>query len=290
MKENKRLKPIGLMFALLLSIFILMPHSVFAASLDDLAQQSQDGTTQQSTQQVEPSAQSDETAGVLSDYLHNYNAVTDTQMQQAQTYASPIVNIIGVLSGLILTLASAAIFLVTAFDLLYIGVPLVRPYIDGGKTQAMSGGAGMSGMGMGGMGMGGMGMHGMGMRGMGGMGMGGMSGGQPAPAGSKFCLVSDEAVNCVLLAQQSAQPPMAGGMAGGMGMGMGMGMPQQQPQIGTKSIMWTYLKKRSIFLVLFFVAMIVLMSSVFTDCGINLAQLFMKIMNNVNGTISNVQI
>lgn len=288
----------GFIALFLLVMCMATPITVGATTLDDLAGSSNNGSTQNSTTDSsiyakEPNSNSnysDETTQTLTDYLKDYNAVTNDQMQAAQTYASPIVNFLGILSGFILTITSAAIFVVTAFDLLYIGVPLLRPYIDGGKTAAMSGGAGspMGGMGMGGMGMG---MHG-GMRGGMGMGMGGGMG-QQAPASplSRFCLVSDEAVQCVMLANQPAggAAPMGGMGMGGMGMG-GMGMQAQQPQVPTKSIIFTYLKKRIVFLVIFFVAMIVLMSSVFTDCGINLAQLFMNIMNNVNNTISNVQV
>ena len=90
---------------------------------------------------------------------------------------------------------------------------------------------------------------------------------------------------------------MAGGMMpGGMGMGspmggMGMGAPMGGGQPApTKSVILMYLKKRAFFLIIFAVASIVLMSSIFTDCGINLAALLTKIMNRLNGSISNVQV
>ena len=72
----------------------------------------------------------------------------------------------------------------------------------------------------------------------------------------------------------------------GMG-GMGMGMPQQQAApMPIKSVIFEYLKKRVFFLIIFAIATIILMSSIFTDCGINLAELITKIMNKVNGQIT----
>ena len=82
-----------------------------------------------------------------------------------------------------------------------------------------------------------------------------------------------------------------GGM-GGMGMspmgGMGgMGGAQPQP---TKSVITMYLKKRAFFLVIFAVATILLTSSIFTDCGINLAQLSFKLIDKFNNMISGINV
>lgn len=75
----------------------------------------------------------------------------------------------------------------------------------------------------------------------------------------------------------------------GMGMGMGGGMMsvagQAQQPMPMKSVILEYLKKRAFFLVIFSVATIVLMSSIFTDCGINLAELIFKIMDKANAQI-----
>lgn len=89
--------------------------------------------------------------------------------------------------------------------------------------------------------------------------------------------------------------PMGGmGMSpmGGMGMspmgGMGgMGGAQPQP---TKSVITMYLKKRAFFLVIFAVATILLTSSIFTDCGINLAQLSFKLIDKFNNMISGINV
>jgi hypothetical protein len=82
---------------------------------------------------------------------------------------------------------------------------------------------------------------------------------------------------------------MGGGMMGGGMMGGGMQQPQQQP-MPTKSVIFEYLKKRSVFIIIFAVATVVLMSSIFTDCGLNLASLLTKIMTKFNSNISNINV
>ena len=127
--------------------------------------------------------------------------------------------------------------------------------------------------------------------------MGGMGGAQPQQEyGLRRRWVSDEAVACVAQGNPQTQ---GGGMGmspmGGMsGMGMspmggmgGMGGAQPQP---TKSVITMYLKKRAFFLVIFAVAIILLTSSIFTDCGINLAQLSFKLIDKFNNMISGINV
>lgn len=213
----------------------------------------------------------------ISDYLKGYNPVTQDNMEKAGTMASPVVNALGTASGFIIMLVSAGIFVVTALDLAYIGIPFLRPTLNPNYGAGAQGGSPMGGMGMG-----------MGMRG--GMGMGGMGGGAQPAASGRRCLVSDEAVACVQMASQGAQggSPMGGGM-GMMGGGMGMGGAQAQPA-PTKSVIFAYLKKRTFFLIVFAVATVLLMSSIFTDCGLNLAQLGIRVMNKLNGSIANINV
>lgn len=218
----------------------------------------------------------------ISDYLKGYNPVTQDNMEKAGTMASPVVNALGTVSGFIIMLVSAGIFVVTALDLAYIGIPFLRPTLNPNYGAGAQGGSPMGGMGMG-----------MGMRG--GMGMGGMGGGAQPAASGRRCLVSDEAVACVQMASQGQAQgsPMGGGMGmmgGGMGMGgMGMGGAQAQPT-STKSVIFTYLKKRTFFLIVFSVATVLLMSSIFTDCGLNLAELGIRVMNKLNDSISNINV
>ena len=209
--------------------------------------------------------------GSVSDYLKGYTPVTKGNMNKASSLASPIVNFIGMLIGLVCVITTAGVGLITALDLLYIAIPPVRGFLyEGAQQGGMAGGMpGGMGMGMGNM-RGGMGM--------GGMGMGGM---QPQGGMHKIRWVSDEVVATVAMCQPQGQ-------GGGMGMGMmagGMGMQGAQQNMSTKSTISVYLKKRIFFLVLFAVASIVLLSTVFTDCGINVAALVMKIMAKVNGSI-----
>lgn len=251
------------------------PVCIYATDLDGLSSGS-------STNSSTSHGSSDNTS--ISDYLKGYNPVTQDNMDKAGTMASPIVNALGTLSGFIIMLVSAGIFVVTALDLAYIGIPFLRTTLNHNYGAGAQGGSPMGGMGMG-----------MGMRG--GMGMGGMGmgGAQPAAPGRK-CWVSDEAVACVQMASQGQAQggsPMGGGMGmmgGGMGMGgMGMGGAQAQP-IPTKSVILEYLKKRTFFLIIFAVATVLLMSSIFTDCGLNLAELGIRVMHKLNGSIQNINV
>lgn len=237
--------------ALVLSMICVI---AFASPVIIQATNSLDGLGSQSTETGSQTSEAGSEDNAVADYLKGYNAVSSENMEKANTLASPIANAIGTITGFIMIVISAAIFLVTALDLAYIGIPFLRP-----KLNPQAAGGGM---------MGGMGAP--------------MGGAQPA--GRKF--ISDEAEACV--AQAGGSGGMAGGMMpGGMGMGAPMGGGQPAP---TKSVILTYLKKRAFFLIIFAVASIVLMSSIFTDCGINLAALLTKIMNRLNGSISNVQV
>lgn len=246
------------------------PVCIYATDLDGLSSGS-------STNSSTSHGSSDNTS--LSDYLRGYNPVTQDNMDKAGKMASPIVNALGTLSGFIIMLVSAGIFVVTALDLAYIGIPFLRTTLNPNYCAGAQGGSPMGGMGMG-----------MGMRG--GMGMGGMGmgGAQPAAPGRK-CWVSDEAVVCVQMASQGQAQggsPMGGGM-GMMGGGMGMGGAQAQP-MPTKSVILEYLKKRTFFLIIFAVATVLLMSSILTDCGLNLAELGISVINKLNGFIQNINV
>lgn len=242
------------------------PVCIYATDLDGLSSGS-------STNSSISHGSGDDTS--ISDYLKGYNPVTQDDMDKAGTMASPVVNALGTLSGFIIMLVSAGIFVVTALDLAYIGIPFLRTTLNPNYGAVAQGGSPMGGMGMG------MGMRG-GM-GMGGMGMGGT---QPAATGRK-CWVSDEAVACVQIALQG-QAQGGSPMGGGMG-GMGMGGAQAQP-MPTKSVILEYLKKRTFFLIIFAVATVMLMSSVFTDCGLNIAELGIRVMHKLNGSIQNINV
>ena len=125
----------------------------------------------------------------------------------------------------------------------------------------------------------------------------------PFVKGINFCICCVLAVFSVLLAAVTTldllylavppvrkflcaeQPAAAGGMGGGMGMGMGgmgmrggmgmggMGMggaAQAQPK--TKSVIFTYLKKRAFALIMFALCVVLLTSTLFTDIGLYIGQ------------------
>jgi len=256
---------------------LAFPTAVFAQSLDELA----GGGGQPTSQSDDIGAYGSGEDDAISAYMRGREPVTGDNMRKAATIASPIVNALGTIAGGIIMVTMAAVFAVTAADLAYIGVPPLRTvlnpaYSAGGAT----GGTGGMGMGMGG---------GYGMRGGYGM-QGGMAGGQQG-ATRGICWVSDEAKWCVGLANGNGASP-AGGMAGGMGMGMGMqggmaGGAQQAPPM--KSVIFAYFKKRMFFIILFAVCTVVLMSSVLTDCGLNLAALVLKIVSRFSSQASTVQ-
>ena len=258
-------------------VLILMILSVFVLSFSiPVSATDMDGVTNNGNEQVTRGSGSNNDS--ISDYLKGYKPVTDKNMSQARQYTDSITSLLGTLTGIIVIVVSAGIFVITALDLCYIGLPFTRSFLNPSYSQ----GGGTSSMGGMGMGMG-----------MGGMGMGGS---QPQASGGK-CWVSDEAIACVSMSgsQGGGGASPMGGMGMGMGMGgMGMssmgGMGGSQQQQPTKSIITTYLKKRAFFLVIFAVATILLTSSVFTDCGINLAELSFKIMDKLNATIGSVNI
>ena len=196
-------------------------------------------------------------------------------INEANEFLRPFAVIMNKLMAIILGITSLLMTLVTVLDLLYMAFPPVRDMLDGGMSggQQMQGGRGSRGTGMrrgiggiggmggmGGMGMGGMGMGSMGMGGMdGGMGMGGMQGGrrqQQQSGGGLSAIgrwVSDEAI-------AACMETGGGGMAA---------MSGQQPG-PIKSMIFSYMKKRSMFLILFGVCVILFTSTVFTDLGIKI--------------------
>ena len=196
--------------------------------------------------------QANDNDNAVSDYLNDYTPITNDNMAKASTLASPLANFLGNLAGFILIVVDGSLVVVTALDLAYIGLPFTRETLT-----------------------------------------------------SKRQLVSDEAIAVVPKPTPQGmpgQPPMMGGgmnpmMGGGMNPMMGggmnpMGMPgaPNQQQQSTKSVILTYFKKRTIFIVLFIVASIVLTSSLLTHSGINIAELLLKLLGKGNTMISNVEV
>jgi hypothetical protein len=205
----------------------------------------------------------------VSDWLKDQRGVNSKQLESATQTMSPITNIIGYITGGIIILTVVGVVAITALDLLYIAVPPTRNFLYKAGTD-----------GTGGFGAGGYGR-------MGGMSMG--AGGAAQGSNKPTQWVSDEAVTCAAMLGGSAQSAQ-GGMMPGMGMGYGamgaMGAQQQQGQMKTKSVIAMYFKKRLFFLILLAICIIVLTSSAIMNCGVNLAEWFLKIVNMLNGKMS----
>lgn len=214
----------------------------------------------------------DENDQGIADWLKDRKGVTSEQLDSASKAMSPVTTIIGYVTGGILILTIAGVFAITALDLLYIAIPPVRNILYKAGTDGTGGFTG--GFGAGG--------YGRGMGGMAAMGAGGAAGGTKKPTQ----WVSDEAVACAALLGGSAQTAN-GGMPGMGGMGYGMGMQQQQQQQPTtRSVIAMYFRKRIFFMILLALCVIVLSSSALMDCGVNLAEWFLKIVDMINGNMS----
>lgn len=107
------MKKLNLIF-LLVVFLLVMPLSVKAQTLDDIASSSSEVTND------------DNDDNAVANYLENYEQITSDNMQAATAGVSPIVNILGILAGFIVMIVQAGIVVVTALDLCYIGLPFTR--------------------------------------------------------------------------------------------------------------------------------------------------------------------
>lgn len=193
---------------------------------------------------------SGDSSGEISDFLKGNKPLKDGQLNEASESLSPVTNIIGNVIGGVIVLVSSGIFLITVLDLAYIAIPPFRGLLYGQGAD-----------------------------------------GKPKQ------WISDEALACSALnggttpSQSSGMNGMNGmnGMSGMSGTSMGGfgGMQQQspaQPQ-GTKSVIFTYLKKRVFFLILFGLCAVVLTSSILIGTGVNVAEWFMKMVGVLNESI-----
>lgn len=204
----------------------------------------------------------------VSDWLKDQRGVTSKQLESASQTMSPITSIIGYISSAIIILIITGVVTITALDLMYIAIPPTRNFLYKAGTDG-TGGYGAGGYGR----MGGMSM-----------GAGGAAGGSNKPTQ----WVSDEAVACAAMLGGSAQSAQ-GGMMPGMGAGygaMGMQGQQQQPEMKTKSVIAMYFKKKLFFMILLALCIVVLTSSAVMNCGVNLAEWFIKIVNMFNDKMS----
>ena len=278
MKTGKRVVSLLMVFMLMFAMFVTSGSMVVHATglEDDLSGQQQEGSDDAGDLFGDLKDQDIGDSNDIGDILAGQQTMTSDHLEQASVWAAPLTNIIGYAMGIIIILMVMLVGLITALDLMYIAIPPVRNILYKAGTDG-------TGAYTGGMGAGGYGMGGYGHRGMGAMGAGGAAGGSMKPTQ----WVSDEAVACAALlggSQQSVNMGMGGGMGMGMQGGMGMGAQPQQP-MRMKSVLWVYIKKRALFLILLMVAIMVLTSSSLMGTGVNLAQWVLRIIMMLNGKI-----
>ena len=66
----------------------------------------------------------------MGDFIKNYRGVTSSQLSEADTLVSPVTNFLGFVSGILIALATAGIFFITAIDIVYIAIPPVRGFLN----------------------------------------------------------------------------------------------------------------------------------------------------------------
>lgn len=205
----------------------------------------------------------------VAEYLKGYQGVTEEDLEASSEISNILTDGIGYITGLIVVVIVALIPLITVLDLLYISFPPIRPVL-----YSMDG-----------------------------------NGAEPGMRQRRW--VSDEAVACVGLmqnAQMATSPnsPMnmgggfssmqyGGNMMGGYGSNYGGNMMRQNSmdmmngqnshELATQSVIVRYFKKRTIFIIMFAIALIILTSSIIMDTGINLAKWIWQILEYVNSVI-----
>lgn len=200
------------------------------------------------------------------DFIKNYQPLSEYNPSDSPILMG-VLGFVGKATSFLIWLVVALTFMVTAFDLMYILVPFVRPWLadanEDGQGQSMGGGFGG--------------------------GMGGMMGGANASAQKKSIMnrqwVSDEAVNAVKSLGGSAQAQTSGGMGGGMGGGFGggfgggmgsMGMAPDQEANTKKTVLGDYFKKRLVVLFILGLAIVVLTGSTVMGFGMDLGTWLMR--------------
>lgn len=207
-----------------------------ANSLNGVGEQQQ--TTQTQTTTTEPTRQ--ENVEAVSGLFGGIGVDTEATTK-ASAYTYPFVKTANFLVALIVGITAASIFILTGLDLLYISVPPVRNMLF---KQAPQGGGGF--------------------------------GAPQASSGGGMQLISDEAKSAVALLSGggggASASPMGGGFGGGgfggggFG-GGGFGAPAQAEPPKMKNVLIDYLKKRTLFLVMFGVCVVLLTTTIFTDIG-----------------------
>ena len=244
---------------LLMMIMAFGMSSIAMAAPNDLNDVGASSVAVVSETGTESKSSGNENANAIGD-LFGSTKMDEETVTIAKETAAPIVKVVNVVIAFILAILAAAMMLVTMLDLLYLAVPFIRKFLDGGRADALA--QGQSGGSSGGYG-GGYGGGGYGGGGYGG-GYGSRGGGQAEQNEGNFLgrFVSDEAI----MSYVESQPQQAGGG--------GYGAPAPKPK--TKSVLMTYLKKRTLFLIMMGVCVAVFATTALTDVGMKLGLLIVE--------------
>lgn len=194
----------------------------------------------------------------LGDMLNNYKPVNKDSLAKAEKTAAPVVQIMGTIINVILVVVTIALTGITALDILYVTLPFTRGFLAPDSTNN------------------------------------GISDptASPSQGNSTRRWVSDEALQAVQEGMGgTSQDAMAGYQGGGQyGSYMGGGYPgggyqgggyqggqQKKGHRGGKSIMFNYFKGRAFFYVVYAVTVILLFSNIFTNIGVDIAEVVMGV-------------
>lgn len=217
----------------------------------------------------EKQRETENTAKAIGD-MFSKTGIDQESIEQADAFLEPFARILNKIMAVILGVTSLLMMFITILDLLYMAFPPVRDLLDGGMNgpnQMMQGRA-SRGMGsFGGM-RSGHAMQGMGSM-SGSMGMGGQQ--QPQSHGGGLSAigrwVSDEAIAACIETRGGSMSSI-------------QGMPASN---SVKSMLFSYMKKRSMFLILFGVCVVLFTSTVFTDLGIKIGLWGLRIIMGLGG-------
>lgn len=179
------------------------------------------------------------------------NATLDSEsINKANTYVEPIGRFVRVIMAIVLGIGTLALFLISALDMLYLVAPPLRGILARGSASRWISDEAFSLAGTPDT-----------TSGSGSSGFGASSGGFGASSGGFGDTGS--------------------GFGGGFGGSTGMGQTESKPKV----LLLEYIKKRTVFFVLFAVCTILFTSTAFTDLGVKLGMWIVKLVMGVTGQI-----
>lgn len=237
--KNKTNLLIILMFMLLLLGF----NSIsYAQDISSMTQQASVTTNTTENTPVDTTLQDQQNSAAAVGEMFKQAGVDEGSVKKANEKLKPIAEFMNFVNAIIVGLVAIFLFTVTALDLAYIALPILRPLLDGGQGIPQAGGGDMSG-GMGMVDMSG-GHINSGYDGMSGYGL--QSQGMQTTAKTGLRLISDEAITCISNSQS----------------------------VG--SVIMSYMKKRAFFLIAFGVCVVIFTTSVFTDLGVKVGMMILS--------------